>query len=537
MTSIPADQVDYLPAFLTATLPPPLVSDTVGALGHIRSLDRFTSAHRSELVDAILADLHRWEAPEEARRSAESLRTITSCAVVTGQQAGIAGGPLYTLYKAVGTIVAAQSMGEHRTDRQFVPVFWIESDDHDFDEARALGVVDRDGVYRVLRYEDGDERRPSMGDRVINPDGIARLLEDLVSALPQTEFAAEWRDLLTASYSTDGNATLADGFARFLYRLLGDTPLVVVSARNAVMKRLAVDILAAEAIDPAPTYETLVRVTDENRHLGLPTPIEPKQGCLFVTHNGERRALDVDATGYVVRGTETRYTRDEVAAIARATPHLLSPNVALRPIVQDAALPTVLYLAGPTELAYHGQLRGVYARFGLAQPSVAPRPSVLLLEPKALRAIEAGPVALHELLRRDIDIANRLIDATADAAIERERTEGVRMLVDAWNGLREIALQIDPTLEKSIGSGIASATKEMENVVRKLKGALKRREEVSIRRLESARSLILPGGIPQERALNVIGYLARYGVASIRAALEEVRPTEGVAVIHLSSAR
>lgn len=518
---------------MSTPFPPPLVSDTLGALDHVRSLDRFTPERREILAEAIIADLDRWGAPDEARRSANALRYDSGCAVVTGQQAGIAGGPLYTIYKALGTIVAARTLQEHRTDLRIVPLFWIESDDHDFDEARALGLIDRNGAHQTIHYDDGDRLRRSIGDRPISPRGIERLLQQLREVLPETDFIGEAFELLVDSYRADNGATLADGFARFLYRLLGSTPLIIVSSRNPVMKRLAVDILEMEAHDPDPMYRALEKTTRKNRMQGMPTPIDPKKGSLFLTHQGERRSLDVDDDGYVARGTGVRYSRDDVARIARETPERLSPNVALRPVVQDAAIPTMLYLAGPTERAYHGQLGDVYSRFGLPQPAVAPRPSALLLEPKAVRAIEGGPLDLAELLQRDLDISSRLIDPTASEAIEKTQIASVQRIRETWDGWRQMVMEIDPTLEKAIGAGSAAGVKEMENLARKLRAALKRRQETSIRRLEGIRAILLPGGMPQERGLNVIGFIARYGLAAVRAALGQIVPTEGLCVVRL----
>lgn len=506
-----------------------MIETPIQTLDHLRPLDRFTDDRRRELVDAILGDLERWDAPSSARRSAGRLRASNGWAVVTGQQAGIAGGPLFTIYKGVGVVAAAQEIRQSSNNASVIPVFWIESDDHDFDEARKLGIIDRNGAFQMLRYDDDDNRRRHVGDRLVSSQGLASLVDELRTLLPATDFTDGAIDLLTGSYRED--ETLADGFARFLYALLGETELVVVSARNPVMKLLAADVLEAEALDPDPMYMGLMKATDERRAQGHPTPIDPKKGGLFITIDDERRSLDVDGDGYVVRGTDRRFTREEVAEIARQTPELLSPNVALRPVVQDAAIPTVLYIAGPTEYAYHGQLPEVYHRFHLPQPAVAPRPAALLIEPKIVRALESGPLTLDELLHHDLDIAGRLIDAEVDQTIETSLSLAIGKLEEAWHEFDRAMRMIDPTLEKSIGAGIASGAREMENLARKLRSALKRREETTIRRMEGARTLLRPGGVPQERALNVIGFIARYGLDTVRDALARVR--SGMNVLEL----
>ena len=486
----------------------------------LRDLTRFTDGRREHLADAIIEDLKKWKAPAEAIEEAQKLRTPKSYGVVTGQQAGVAGGPLYTFYKAVGTMRVAKMLQERHPEHDFVPVFWIEGDDHDFDEARTLHLPERSGDLRTLRYDDGDPRRRSVGDRQVTGEGINTFLDEVREVLGETDFTEKTLELVTSSYPE--GSTLAEGFARFFYALLGPVPLVILSSRNPGLKELALDILAQEGENPERLYEALSSRTSTLKERGLPTPIEPKPGALFIRHEEERLSLDPEGDHYRIRGTETKLTRSEVMEIAERHPERLSPNVALRPILQDGILPTAIYLGGPGELAYLRQLRDVYPLFGMEMPAIAPRPFLTLLEPKVERGLAGTDMKIEDLFQTSFDAATHCMDEKTRKSIEAEIAEGREQIAAAFSRLEELTAEIDPTLEKALGAASHKAGKEMENFGGRLTGALKRKNETEIKRIESVRELLLPGGKLQERQLNVLYYANKYGIENVQRALNEI---------------
>lgn len=499
-----------------------VIGDTVPEEGELRDLGRFDEGHRRRLVEGILADLRRWGAPASAVTSAERLVDPDVGAVVTGQQAGIAGGPLYTLYKAVGAVRAAAELERRYPGRSAVPVFWIEGEDHDFDEVRSVGLLENSGDLRKVSYDDGDSRPVSIASRPVDPEAWRSFVDDLVDVLGTTDFTDDLLELLNGSYLHEGES-LVDGFARFMYALLGEgTPLVLLSASSPALRTLASDVLEGEALNPDTYHDAVVRGTEAAARGGLPTPIDPRPGHLFLQHNGERIALDPEDGGYHLRRTDLRFTREEIATIARTAPGRLSGNVALRPVIQDAILPTFLYLGGPGELAYLGQVRELYRVAGIAPPAVAPRPFVLLIEPKVERVLGRDIDDLRELLAEDFDPVARVVDPEVEAQIGKGELEGVEQIAAAFDRFTDLISSIDPTLEKAAGASQTRATKELESLAGRLRGALKRTHEAEINRLRSARALLLPGGSLQERQLSILHYLNRYGIEVVRRVLGEV---------------
>lgn len=520
--TIPLTALAQYPPHLSSTRP---TGDT--ATHALRSLDRFGVDHRAALADAVIDDMRGWGAPSAAIAAAEALRAVGTYAVITGQQAGIATGPLYTLYKAIGAVRRARELEEQFPGQRFVAVFWIEGDDHDFDEARRFTVLDRAGIARELAYDDGDTLPRHVGDRVVRRESFEALESSLRETLMETEYTPEMFAMLEGSYLGDG-ATLASGFVRSLYAMLGDVPLVVVSSRNAGLKRLASDVFEREARDPERLFGALVNRTAQLSAQGLPTPITPKPGALFMTIDGARRSLDLTDSGYMLREAGTRFTREEIAERARTATETLSPNVALRPLVQDAIFPTAMYLGGPSEVAYLEQIAEAYTAFEIEQPVFASRPFVLILEPKAKRVLESAGLTIEQVTRDDFNVASFVVDDAIETQIGDARERALSSMRAAIAELEAITTTIDPTLEKALGATGAGAEKGIEEFTKRLRAALKRKSQTEIDRLEAARELLLPAGHLQERTLNPLYYINKFGLERFRAALETIEVAEGV---------
>lgn len=531
--TIPFSDVPGYPGFLEeiSTVDGLLLADPLERLRSLRGLERFTPEARRVLADAVGADLAAWGAPASAVASAALLAEPDVYAVVTGQQAGIAGGPLYTFYKAIGAVRAASELARLHPEHRFVPVFWIEADDHDFEEVRGVTVLDRAGSPATARYDDGDARPLHVGDRAVSAEGLTALADALSELLPATEFGGDAVRSFVGAYA--GARTLADGFARYVYALLGDTNLVLVNSRNAALKGLAADVFAREAASPTALFSALTESTGRLSGMGIPTPIEPKPGALFITHEGERRALEVIAgEGYAIKGTDIRLSFEEAAELARTAPERFSPKVALRPIVQDAILPTALYLGGPSEISYLRQVRDAYGLFDVPAPAVGPRPFVMLTEPKVRRAMESVGIDLKGLLAERFDAAALLVDQGEQAEIETARDRALARIVEAGAELEPITAAIDPTLTKALGAATAGAAKGMEDLARRLAAALRKKQQTEIDRVNAARTFLLPGGVLQERSLSAIFFVARFGTERFGAALSVIAAdVPGVQVI------
>ena len=332
------------------------------------------------IADLVLRQLENRGAPAAARTAAARLRDADTVAVVTGQQAGLFGGPLFTLHKAITALRLARRLADEH-GAAAVPVFWVDAEDHDLEEIRGCHVLDGE-QQRVSVSLDIDAPPDTSAAAVVLDDAIRGVLDSLRAALPPTEFTAEVLDALAASYAP--GTRLVDAFARWLDRLLGDHGLVVFDASDPAAKPFVRSLFKREIGNPGRTAQLAADAGAGLTALGYHAQASPAAGAVALFRlDGARQAIRA-IDGTFSSGGRTLAAQALLEDIDN-DPARFSPNVLLRPVVQDTLLPTVAYVAGPSELAYLGQLRGIYAAFDVPMPIIYPRASATLVDAATVR--------------------------------------------------------------------------------------------------------------------------------------------------------
>jgi uncharacterized protein YllA (UPF0747 family) len=284
-------------------------------------------------------------------------------------------------------------------------------------------------------------------------------------------------------------------------------------------------VLAREIEEASPTSRLALEAGEALLAAGYhqQVPVRPGFLNLFVLAEGERRALAIADGVLEVRGLgRTLSMRDALRELA-ADPVPWSPNALLRPIAQDAMLPTAAYVGGPAEIAYHAQIGGAYTHFGVPRPALVPRPSVTLVEPAQARALEAEGLSLPDLAGDPEAVLGRWVRQTypevdeaftaARGTIEREMT-----------ALEDTLGALDPTLAGAAASARGRALHQVDGLREKSTRALKKRDEGRAARLRRAHDALFPGGSFQERGLGLIGAVARHGLAVCAELRDRVDP-------------
>jgi bacillithiol biosynthesis cysteine-adding enzyme BshC len=498
---------DY--AFAFDSLAPFYAGNPTAASAWRDAIARASAAprRRDQLVDALRAQLERRRAPGTAIAAAERLRDPRAVAVITGQQAGLFGGPLYTLLKAITAIQLAA-----RTTRDFgvpaVPVFWIDAEDHDWDEVASTVVLDAEPKPRTLSLS----RPPGAGEvsvaSVRLDSGVSALVEELQRALPPTEFTAEVLGLLANAYRPGEG--MADAFGRWIEALLGPMGLVLYDCADPATKPLVADVFAREFEEPGRTFELAAQAGASLEALGYHAQVTPHPGGVALFHlDGGRHAVRLDG-GNFIAGSRA-YTAAEMRSLAQSAPEQFSPNVLLRPLVQDAMFPTVCYVGGPAELAYLGQLRGVYEHFGVPMPLVYPRATATLVDTAAARFLEKYDLPIESLQPQDEAGLNRLLEAQLPASVEQSLHEATDAVQARMAAVIAAVPLIDPTLEGAARSTLGKMDHDLRTLHAKIIHAAKKRDETLRRQYNRARVLAFPGGHPQERTLGFVYFMNRYG--------------------------
>ncbi len=479
------------------------------ALGFVRP--------RAEVAKALVRQ-QQARGAEQAARRAQALAEPDSLAVVTGQQAGLFGGPLYVLLKAAATLELAQRL-ESRRGKPVVPVFWVASDDHDFAEVRSVCVIDPGGAIRALRYAPHHEPDGAPASTIVLDDTMPQLVDELGRTLPTSLERDEVLAAVTECY-VEGE-TLAGAFARLISRLM--PALVVLDPADPALKALAAPVFVRELAEASPVSRLALEVGEKLLAAGYHQQVPVRSGFLnlFTVADGQRRALALADGVLEIRGTRERLSVDDAVRRIEREPSLWSAGALLRPLVQDWLLPTAAYVGGPAEIAYHAQIVPSYAHFGIPRPVLVPRPSVTLIEPQQARALDAERLRLVDLVGDPEALVTRWArEAYPDVEAAFART---REAIERELGAIEQELgSHDPTLRGATAAARGRALHQVESLHEKALRVLKKRDQERADRLRRTRDALLPGGALQERGLGLIGPVARRGRALVDVLRERV---------------
>jgi bacillithiol synthase len=439
------------------------------------------------------------------------LRSPGTFAVVTGQQVGLFGGPLYTLLKTLTAIRLAARLKERFPKNDFVPVFWVEGEDHDFAEVNGAGILNAESAISRVEYQPGgiapDRNLGAVGDIVFD-ETLEATFAALEKALQPTEFTPQVLASLRNHYRA--GSTMGRAFIGWLRSLFDDSGLVFLSPGDQRLKRLLSPMFEKE-IEEFPHSSQLVINRSAELEKQYHAQIKAKSINLFLFHKGGRYLIEPRERDFSLRGTRHFIAPEELKRIAAETPELLSPNVVLRPLAQDTLLPTVVYVGGPSEIAYHAQLPPVYEYFGVTAPVIHPRASISFVEQRLQRAMEKYEIGLTEFFGDLNKINTRVLESIAEVKLEGLFGDTGKAIHAALGELKFGLKEVDPTLLAPLESTTEKIDSYLVSLKEKSIGAQKKRNEAAMRQIERAANGLLPNGGLQERELNIIYFMNKYG--------------------------
>lgn len=441
----------------------------------------------------------------------DRLRHPDVLVVTTGQQPGLFTGPLYTVYKALSASVVARRL-EAAWNRPVVPLFWAAGDDHDYQEAQATSVLDAGGQLVTLSLPDRDESAPLTPMwRVPLGAEVAGLLETLGASLPESPFRSGTTAWLGRHYTE--STSVAGAFAGAIAELLEPFGIPCLDATHPSVKQAMAPFLVEALTRSAELDRALEEQAEALLREGHPVPVPVGQGAslVFLEGAGGRDRLVLDDGGLSLRRSGERFALAELEALATMDPERLSPNVLLRPVLESAILPTVAYVAGPGELRYLRMCPPLYQRLGVHRQEPVPRWSGVVVEARVDRVLTKFGATLEELLAPGQALEARVVRSQVPESLVEAAGRLRSAIEQEYGGVLRAAIGVDPTLERPVQSARHHALTELEGIERKVQGHLKKREATELAQIARAREAVLPGGKPQERVLNVAGWLARYG--------------------------
>ena len=470
---------------------------------------------RRERVSAILQRQNAsWSASPETLSNIERLRH-GAAAVVTGQQVGLFGGPMFSIYKALSAVKLAEEATAAGIDT--VPIFWLATYDHDLDEVNHVSMPGADGVLRTFATSSHSVPNAPVSE-VRFGEEIIPVVEDAASLLGDSEVSEFLRECYRPGES------LGTAFAGLFARLFAKWGVIVLDASDPELHRVAAPIYRA-AIERAEDLNVGLVARGqalEKADYYQQVKVTPSSVLLFMLHDGARTAIHRRESNHTAEfiigaegGAETLSASQLIDRI-NAVPENFSPNVLLRPVVQDYLLPTLAYAGGSAEAAYFAQAGAVYETLLGRVTPIVPRFSATIVEPKIQHKMQHYDLAVPavfegaEVLRRRL--ASHALPGDLQSAFERAG----RSIADSFSALKESLAKLDPTLVDASQTGASKVQYQLERLRERAMAAELRRSEVIGRHAEILSNMLYPNGALQERGIAGVYFLARHGIELLR---------------------
>ena len=477
-----------------------------GIGGVAREID--THAYpRDELVRILERSAEQFNAPPPARRNIARLKDPHTYVVTTGQQAGLLGGPAYTLYKALTAIqLARRYETEAGGPAGFVPVFWVAADDHDLDEIDHAYFLKPDGDLERVKLELTENSFGCSAADAFAAPAAEQVLHDCLKTLLGDDSAAE---RYARTYAA---SSLADAFTSLLTEWLG--PLGLVVLRSTDVRPLAREVLRRD-LQTYPVVSRLIQeagasLAGQDYEPGFPNVRAAPHFFVASPQSRVRAHVDPEPGGRLfrersaalaARGAPGReFTFDELAALIERHPERCSAAAPLRPVVQHSVLPVVTAVLGPGEIAYWAQLQKVHAHFNVVWPVVAPRATLTLVDAaaaKQIRKLGLAPASADLFLNADALCRKVMTGGKVSATVEERRARILQELEKLAGEVNAAGMGLQPLFQKAH----ARVAHELERIADKTRAVASEREGVAESRVRRLSAVFRPRNSPQERTL------------------------------------
>jgi len=469
---------------------------------------------RQVLCDALEATNRYVGATDATLANINLLRDPQCVAVVSGQQAGLFSGPVYTIYKALSAVRMAKCLRDR--GHKAVPVFWIATEDHDFEEVSRTAVISKTGLLTPISVASATPAGIPVGNMPLDDSVSAKALE-MMSKMQGTEHSPWISEILSSTWRP--GEKFGDAFAKMLMRLLGKFGIIVLCPLNSEIKRLAAPMYRRAAERAGNVVEALRARSAELEKAGYHAQVhigEDYFPLFWQNPEGARKALRRSGDDTVATKDHSHeFPLDQVLKMIEDEPSDFSPSVTLRSVIQDYLLPTVTYFGGAAEIAYFAQSAEVYRVLDRPATPILHRQSFTVIEPKHRKTMEKYGLALTNLFSGIDSMIPKLVEShlnkdgaakidDAAAAIERE-----------FARIESEVLGLDQTLGDNLARRKRKINYHLDAIRKKFHDAQMRKDGEVRTQVETMFTTLFPNNHLQERSVNVLYFLNRYGESFI----------------------
>lgn len=442
----------------------------------------FNANTRQVLTEAVERQYGRLKTTESVKENIASLNSSKTFTITTGHQLNIFTGPLYFIYKIITVINTTKRLKEIHPEYNFVPVFWMASEDHDYDEIKYFRLYGK-------RYEWRTEQQGAVGR--FSPNGLAALLEEIPGE--NTVF----REAYTKT------KTLSEAVRYYVNALFSNEGLVIIDGDDASLKGLIKNIIRDD-IFKGVTKELVDKTNKGIEDLGYKTQVFCRDINFFYLHDSIRGRIEKAGENYKVVDTDLTFSATEFEKLIETNPERFSPNVILRPLYQEVILPNLAYVGGPAEVIYWLQLKQVFDNYQVPFPMLMPRNFAMIMDQEVARKLQKTGLDLKDIFEEKNYLFNHWVlkHSPRNLTVGAEREN----ISDIFQQLKLRAEQVDKTLSPFVGAEGKRAMNSLEKIERKLLRAEKRLHSDKLRQIEFVKDILFPNGSLQERTDNFLNF-------------------------------
>ncbi|WP_285010782.1 bacillithiol biosynthesis cysteine-adding enzyme BshC [Pedobacter faecalis] len=438
-------------------------------------------------------------------------RTFT---ITTGHQLNIFTGPLYFIYKIVTAINLAKQLKQEFPEYNFVPVYWMATEDHDFAEINHVRIEEKKLSWNK------DNAAGATGRMGIKD--IAEVLAAYKGYLGISENGLELAGIVEKAYQGKPGK-LSDATRILVDSLFGEYGLVCVDADVPELKQQFADIIRRD-IETGDSYKKITSSNEALEALGYKTQVNPREINFFYMLDGLRERIVKEEDKYQILNTEISFSVEELEREIDANPERFSPNVVMRPLYQEVILPNLCYIGGGAELTYWLQLKGNFDRYKIDFPVLMLRNSALIIDKRSAEKMHMLGIKEKELFTDSDQLKSTWVHAHAEHRILLSDEQ--RALGALFDQIKLNAYKIDKTLSETTDMAKHKALKLIHMLEKKMLKAEKRRHATALSQIEGLKLRLFPGGVLQERVLNIAPMYIAHGKDFIPALIAAFDPME-----------
>jgi bacillithiol biosynthesis cysteine-adding enzyme BshC len=439
---------------------------------------KFTDDKRKTLVSVLKKQYQVLE----NKPNLDILLDSNTFTVTTGHQLNIFTGPLYVIYKIVTIINLAKKLKVEFPAYNFVPVYWMASEDHDFAEIASFNLFGKNFKWET-------EQKGAVGR--MNPAELQTIFDEL----------SEKPSIFEEAYLK--NTTLSDAARQYMHELFGSENLVCIDADDSALKGIFSNVIKDDLLNNS-ANEIVTKTSIELNEMGYHTQITPREINFFYLQDGLRERIIKEDTVYKVLNSAFSFSEEEILKILDNHPENFSPNVVLRPLYQETILPNLAYIGGPSEVPYWLQLKGIFDHYGEQFPLLMPRNFALVINQASQKRLDKLGISVDELFADDVSLRRSYVERNSENSLSLAFE--IDDVSEVFERILKKSLAIDQTMKGAVEAEKSKIISSLENLEKRIKKAEERNQETSVTQLLALKQKLFPDGGLQERKENFLNF-------------------------------